>query len=395
METSMTEQVKLYYGKWSKYNDPETNERKAELPVAFWFINKFEDDVIEIGEVTDFYIDARHTVYDLCTERPTTIKRDAFDVDYTGRNVLSISTVEHVGFGDYGQPKVPHQAIKLLKKMVSEAANYLISFPIGYNLELEQDMKDAGIDYSIIERSLTNHWTHVDHKDLSKYKYGSPQYAGNAIAIITNLDVHFTFENMKSEPIYLETDFQTIEDLKRESSWPLPYTSTVGLAPYIKRAGPDLVGVEIGTCRGESAYLLLEKCANLKKLYTIDPFTEFEDWNGTVPVDVLEKQKAIAIQNLKEWGDRIEMVFEKSENVASRFEDESLDFVYIDGDHSYEGVMKDLTLYYPKVKKGGYLAGHDFDTLGSVKRAVMEYRNNNRIRSPLHLTNNSSYFWVK
>ena len=156
-----------------------------------------------------------------------------------------------------------------------------------------------------------------------------------------------------------------------------------------------MVGIEIGTCRGESAYLLLEKCPNLKKLYTIDPFTEFEDWNGTVPADVLEKQKAIAIDNLKEWGGRIELVFLKSENAASQFEDNSMDFIYIDGDHSYDGVKKDLTLYYPKLKKGGYLCGHDFDTLGSVKKAVMDYREENRIRSPLNLTNNSSYFWIK
>ena len=108
----MTEHVKLYYGQWSNYNDPENNERKAELPIGFWFIDRFEGDVIEIGEVTDFYAEACHPVYDLCTERPTTIKKDAFDVDYREKNVLSISTVEHVGFGDYGQPKVPHQAIE-------------------------------------------------------------------------------------------------------------------------------------------------------------------------------------------------------------------------------------------------------------------------------------------
>jgi len=40
--------------------------------------------------------------------------------------------------------------------------------------------------------------------------------------------------------------------------------------------------------------------------------------------------------------------------------DEHLDFIYIDGDHSYAGVLRDLAAAYPKVKRGGLIMGHDY-----------------------------------
>jgi predicted O-methyltransferase YrrM len=49
-----------------------------------------------------------------------------------------------------------------------------------------------------------------------------------------------------------------------------------------------------------------------------------------------------------------------SEEASSHFEDESLDFVYIDGDHTYNAVTLDLEKWYPKVKKGGLFYGHDY-----------------------------------
>ena len=49
-----------------------------------------------------------------------------------------------------------------------------------------------------------------------------------------------------------------------------------------------------------------------------------------------------------------------SHNVANRFEDEYFNFIYFDGGHTYEECERDLRLYYPKLKKGGVMSGHDF-----------------------------------
>lgn len=49
-----------------------------------------------------------------------------------------------------------------------------------------------------------------------------------------------------------------------------------------------------------------------------------------------------------------------SKLILNNFEDEHFDFIYIDGDHSYDGVMSDLIVSYNKVKRGGYIMGHDY-----------------------------------
>lgn len=67
-----------------------------------------------------------------------------------------------------------------------------------------------------------------------------------------------------------------------------------------------------------------------------------------------------------------------SAKAAEAFSDGSLDFVFIDADHSYEGVSRDIQAWHPKVKAGGLLCGHDYanknDPCGmEVKRAVDEW----------------------
>lgn len=64
-----------------------------------------------------------------------------------------------------------------------------------------------------------------------------------------------------------------------------------------------------------------------------------------------------------------------SYNIVSSFEDNYFDMIYIDGDHSYDGVKIDLQISYNKVKKGGYIFGHDYTVsmFEGVVRAVNEF----------------------
>jgi len=173
--------------RWGSYNQPGNNERKVELPIGTWFLDKFNHDVVEIGEVTNSHIPVTHTVYDLRNEMPGTIVQDARELDYKKKNVLSISTVEHVGEGD----------LELIQRIQKESKNHLITFPVGFNRELEAKLVESGIEYSVIVRSTDalNTWKQTDNKDLSLYNYNNPFYAGNAIVVITNLNVEFVFED--------------------------------------------------------------------------------------------------------------------------------------------------------------------------------------------------------
>lgn len=70
---------------------------------------------------------------------------------------------------------------------------------------------------------------------------------------------------------------------------------------------------------------------------------------------------------------------ESSEQAQAQFPDLFFDFIYIDADHSYEGVKSDLELWYPKVRENGLIAGHDYDGkwdkrgIWGVRRAVDEF----------------------
>jgi len=122
----------------------------------------------------------------------------------------------------------------------------------------------------------------------------------------------------------------------------------------------NLVGCEIGVSWGENARLILVNL-DISKLYLVDPL-----WKNA-------KELAQTKQYIHEYLDKITWIDKRSEDVTTEdIPHDSLDFVYIDGDHRYEPVMKDLELYWPRVKKGGLFAGHDFYNAG-VKKAVLEF----------------------
>ena len=194
--------------------------------------------------------------------------------------------------------------------------------------------------------------------------------------------------------IFTDTDFMTVRELETETGWPLDWTSTKGLSPYIKRLKGDVVGIEIGTCRAESTYLILDECQNVKKIYTIDPFESYEDWCGGIDQTTMDKFEAIAKENLSKFGDRVEMVKKSSVDALDTFEDGKADFVFIDGDHSYEATYNDLCNYYPKLRAGGLFSGHDYN-LHEVKKAITDFREKFKVRIPIQMSINNVWFWYK
>lgn len=190
-----------------------------------------------------------------------------------------------------------------------------------------------------------------------------------------------------------DDDFKTIEELG--DAYPQDWISNKGLVPYIKRQGDNLKGIEIGTCRGESTAYFLEKCPNIDFLTTIDPYKGYQDWNGEITQETVERFMEVAKKNLKKYGKRVKMLREESVNAADKFEDESVDFIFVDGDHSYDATLADCMHYYSKLKKGGIFCGHDYQTLEDVKRSIDDFRTKYKITSPINLSLNSAFFWYK
>lgn len=138
----------------------------------------------------------------------------------------------------------------------------------------------------------------------------------------------------------------------------------------------DVVGVEIGTLRGLNAVSIVQNL-NIKQLYLVDPYILYDD--GINAYQNRTKDYKIAQQNVKAFKDKVTFVTKKSEDAVDDIPND-LDFVYIDGNHSYEYVKKDIEMYYPKVKPGGILGGHDFRAgFYGLCTAVLEFANEHQI----------------
>jgi predicted O-methyltransferase YrrM len=195
--------------------------------------------------------------------------------------------------------------------------------------------------------------------------------------------------------ILTDTDFMTVDELEKETGWPLDWTSVKGLYPYISRLkGDKIKGIEIGTCRGESAYLILSECPNVSKLYCIDPFLGYNDWAGELNQETMSKFEEIASKNLSKFENRVKIVKKKSTDAIHDFKDNSVDFIFVDGDHSREATYTDLCLYYRKLKTGGIFSGHDYH-LPEVRQALNDFRDEYKCRIPIQMTSNSVWFWYK
>lgn len=120
----------------------------------------------------------------------------------------------------------------------------------------------------------------------------------------------------------------------------------------------SLVGAEIGVCQGYNARNMF-RLLNIKKMYLIDPYCVYINEHGMMTnFDCFEKG---AHRLLSHFKDKIIWIKDFSYNVSDLISDNSLDFVYIDGNHSKEGLTSDIMLYLPKVKVGGVLGGHDYN----------------------------------
>lgn len=102
------------------------------------------------------------------------------------------------------------------------------------------------------------------------------------------------------------------------------------------------------------------------------------------------------IENWDGWDTDLQIIKGNHNLLVDNYEDESFDYVYIDSDHSYEATSKDIELWWPKVKKGGILAGHDYNSrnkLYGVVEAVNEFVENNNIEY-FHLTSEYPKSWI-
>jgi hypothetical protein len=150
------------------------------------------------------------------------------------------------------------------------------------------------------------------------------------------------------------------------------------LLPYLPRDG---VGAEIGVAEGAFAAAILE-AAEPRELHLIDPWSNVESGSGLLQGGTMLEDVKDAIERGVEMGapppnamgdsmlakvagrfegdPRVRLHRQYSYKAAAGFEEGYFDFVYIDGNHNYEFVLRDLQDFASRLKPGGLLFGHDF-----------------------------------
>lgn len=132
-------------------------------------------------------------------------------------------------------------------------------------------------------------------------------------------------------------------------------------------------GVEVGVAFGGHSGAILEH-GGVDKLYGVDSYQHRPGYDDPMNLaqPVFDRLAKRVVTRLAPFGGRFELLREESAHAAERFADGSLDFVYLDADHSEPGVMRDLCTWSVKVREGGVIAGHDYGhrDFPGVKRAV-------------------------
>ena len=137
--------------------------------------------------------------------------------------------------------------------------------------------------------------------------------------------------------------------------------------------------IEIGSYQGYSTKVFVDNMLNLKSITCIDQWKNgYDDNDGASSSDMTAAEQHFD-DYIYNRSDKVSKLKMSGNDGAKLVEDESVDFVYIDACHTYEAVKEDIINFYPKVKKDGWIAGHDIDwpskedpKFPGVRKAVIE-----------------------
>jgi predicted O-methyltransferase YrrM len=160
------------------------------------------------------------------------------------------------------------------------------------------------------------------------------------------------------------------------------------------------VGAEIGTEKGSYAETLLKTIPGLK-LYCVDSWVSYETYREHYPQAQQDGFYEMTKKRLAPYN--AEIIRAYSMDAVKQFADESLDFVFIDGNHDFRHATDDIDEWSKKVRKGGIVSGHDYMRLKvrgeqmHVKDVVNGYTYAHGIKPWFVFMGDKgpSWFWIK
>jgi hypothetical protein len=129
---------------------------------------------------------------------------------------------------------------------------------------------------------------------------------------------------------------------------------------FLTAGGAETVA-EIGVWKGEFAADMLRSCPSIDTYYMVDPWAHLHDWNKPFNISSEEFNEVYseAMGHTAFAADRRQVLRGKTLDVIDKISNQSLDFAYIDGDHTLKGIVTDLIAILPKMKPGAVIGGDD------------------------------------
>ena len=170
------------------------------------------------------------------------------------------------------------------------------------------------------------------------------------------------------------------------------------LVELLKHFNLPLRGIEVGVAEGLNATDLMQH--GLKDLYCVDRWETIDGQYGDGGFEQgwHDKNFKETTERLAPYKNHVHILRGYSKAMAFHIDNESVGLVYLDGDHSREGVRSDLQLYWDKLVEGGIMAGHDYLNMNyGVNAAVKEFAAMRRLEIhliPEHKEEDAS-FWMQ
>jgi len=123
-------------------------------------------------------------------------------------------------------------------------------------------------------------------------------------------------------------------------------------------------GVELGVQNGHYSEVMLKAWKNNKEYHLVDLWAPLDNYADVANVDQDEQNHRFlgTMERVSPWKGKVQVCRNFTTYCVTQYQDDYFDFVYVDARHDYKGVHVDLVDWWPKLKVGGIMAGHDYVT---------------------------------
>jgi SAM-dependent methyltransferase len=180
---------------YHKYNTTWRNERAVEIPIIWKIVKEHHNQqkrILEIGNVLSHYFAVNQTIVDKYEKVESVINEDVVNFQSPKKYdlIISISTLEHVGWDMGDSPRNPMkilQAIENLKSCLAPSGKMVVTLPLSYNRIMDKLLNNSKIkftkQYYLKRISRNNKWKEVDWNECRGTKYDFLHHSARALII--------------------------------------------------------------------------------------------------------------------------------------------------------------------------------------------------------------------